>query len=175
MNIPKPNPVKCQPLKFRKVDEGITPNPIAHIQRVKTAYKEKLYKEKLRVGFVNAGPTDLPSIRMRIQVVKEHLSLAYDDIECVDLTLNAVADGAIDVVVLGLPYAWGARRYGVPIIVDYPEDLLGIGSYLTDGQKKDLKEHLEMDQIKAIVVSSPKLLEQVPKGKGVCIPECAID
>jgi len=101
--------------------------------------------------------------------------LAYDDIECVDLTLNAVADGAIDVVVLGLPYAWGARRYGVPIIVDYPEDLLGIGSYLTDGQKKDLKEHLEMDQIKAIVVSSPKLLEQVPKGKGVCIPECAID
>jgi len=125
------------------------------------------------VGFVNRGPTDNPAIRLRIGVIFEHLPETWPNVSCIDWDPNGTRP---DVLVMGLPYDWSVLKdYDGPIIVDYPEDLLGEGTYLTTLDQEELKIKLECEQIKYIIVSSPRLLQQIPGTKAVCILEAALD
>ena len=162
-----------------KRELGIDLTPIVTDYGVAYSKKWEIDKKKLKVGFVNVGSTDLPSIRMRTQAVFENMGKYHDDIECKEIvmppknmnSMNTIAD----VIVMGLPYDYSYLMSGLPIIVDYPEDLLGVGSTYDEEQKEELNRFLNNDLVKAIVVSSPKLAEQVPEGKAVYIPEMAMD
>ena len=133
----------------------------------------KFHTERvINIAFVHRGPDENPAIRMRIGAVFERLGDFHPSMHCYDWHQDGKKP---DVLVMGLPYDWKIlEQYDGPVIIDYPEDLLGEGTYLNTLEQEALKMSLEKEQVKAVVVSSEALKQQIGV-KAVYISEMACD